>query len=85
MYTVFTIGELQIDIGLVCTKNPPTRVYQTGWEWIDGQPYNASLDLWGPGQPTGRTDEKCVYLTDTKMWYDTPCDNKHRYICKRGK
>ena len=68
-------------IGLKMRKGPlGTRK----WEWIDGSP--TSWLNFGPSSGDGSTDEDyCAAMTTENwglVWYDVPCSNKERFICK---
>ena len=66
-------------------KEHPKPKDKTGWQWMDGTPYNASMDLWAPGEPTGWADYKCAVQKDNGMWNDYVCYGKRVFICKRGR
>ena len=80
-------GRVEYWIGLY--KDNPRPREKSGWEWLDGQPYNDSMDLWYGREPSGsitrNQEEQCVRL-DGKVnkWLDIACGAKRRFICKCG-
>ncbi|XP_075772838.1 C-type lectin-like isoform X3 [Pelodiscus sinensis] len=55
------------------------------WGWADRSP--AKFIAWDNGQPGGQTqNERCAVLEgpDFQKWHDYPCDQRFRFVCKRG-
>ena len=67
-------------------KNLPQQQEKTGWYWLDGQPYNTSLDvLWNNEEPSGGSDEKCARIVaNSDDWFDRNCYVVEQFICKKG-
>ena len=67
-------------------KDTPNKGEKTGWKWLDGTPYDDSLDLWGVNEPEGGNNEECVVLSGYKhSWLVHSCKAQKRIICKLSK
>ena len=67
-------------------KETPRPGEKTGWLWLDGQPYDDTMDLWaveGRQEPTGGADDHCAFLV-AKKWRYAPCKAINAIICKRS-
>ena len=72
--------------------NPYQLPKKSHWYWLDGTPYDESMDLWRVGgnglstEPSGHAHESCARIIhDQPKWGDKPCQEKCRFICKRCK
>ena len=68
-------------------KETPRPQEKTGWLWLDGQPYDDSLDLWARHNPDGRDIDKCATLVGLfRKWLDRQCNGwLNGFICKHSK
>ena len=65
--------------------NPSATPLKSGWRWLDGRPFDTTLDLWKDTEPTGWHDDYCAKIGPTKEWMDYNCytDTTFSYICKK--
>lgn len=57
------------------------------WQWVDQTPYNESATFWHGGEPNN-PNEHCVMLNAVSKkwgWNDSPCNERHKFICKMMK
>jgi len=52
------------------------------FEWVNGNP--TTFSNWGPGEPSAsQSNDDCTkFSANTGTWYDAPCHDSFRFICK---